>query len=154
MAHKDEIARRRDQVKRLYIRGLSSVEILNSIGGRWSLATIERDVLEIKEEMATWWDENSTIEDRFNHYLKERLDTLKEIEKEAWLLYHESPADDKKAKLGALGTILSAEKEIADTLGLSQTMSDMETQEKVTALEKELFKIKELIDNNANQNPS
>ena len=146
MSGKTVITDRREQVRRLLIRGLSAKEIVDSLENKWSLPTVNRDISEINSQRRKWWSENSTLNERLGRYLKERMDTFKEVEKEAWRIHYEADADNFRAKTSALALIIHAEEEINSTLGLSGTsLNEQEMQEKISQVETELSEIRGLL---------
>lgn len=136
------VAARREQVQRLLVKGFSAREIAGSVDPPVSEITVKRDMAWVRKQNAKWWAANSRVEARMASYLKERVDALQGVVREGWLIIAAS-RDDLKTRVSGLNAVLGAEKALCDLLGFSGiTMLDLEAQEKLDAMDKQLEELR------------
>ena len=139
-----QIALRREQIQRLLVRGLSVSEIAKSIDHQVDERTISRDIGAIRRINEKWWASNSEVKARMMHYLKERIDAMREVIREGWLVVYES-RDNLKMRVSGLNVVLGGEKALGDILGVSGvSMMDLEVQDKLEVLDKELTELRRI----------
>lgn len=138
------IAHRREQVQRLLIRGLSAREISNSVSPPVSEITVNRDIHWIKRMNEKWWQENSHIKVRMMRYLKERIDAISEISREAWLVVYDAK-DDLRMKVSGLNIVLGAEKTLSELMGFAGlSVIELEVQDRMEKMDVELAELRRL----------
>ncbi|MBI2184985.1 MAG: hypothetical protein HYU39_08525 [Thaumarchaeota archaeon] len=145
MAENIGIARRREQVQRLLIRGLSASEIANSIVPPVSEVTVKRDIAWIRKMNEDWWRSNSQVKARMMRYLKERLDAMREVGREGWLVVYEA-RDDLRMRVSGLNVVLGAEKAIGELLGFTGiSLTDLEVQDRLEKMDVEITDLRRLV---------
>lgn len=138
------MAHRREQVQRLLIRGLSAGEIANSITPPVSEVTVKRDIAWIRRMNERWWRDNSQVKARMMRYLKERIDAMREVIREGWLVGYEAK-DDLRMRVAGLNVVLGAEKALSELFGFAGlSLIDLEVQEKLQKVDSELIELRRL----------
>ena len=138
------IARRREQVQRLLIRGLSASEIANSVAPPVSEVTVKRDIAWIRRLNEDWYRKNSQVRPRMMRYLKERIDAMSEVGREGWLVVYEAK-EDLKSRVSGLNVVLGAEKALGELVGFARvSLLDPEVQDRLEEVNSELAELRRL----------
>lgn len=125
------------------VRGLSVLEISRSLDPPVDVRTVQRDILAIKSANREWWKQNSGIKARMINYLKETIDALREVIREAWLIHYN--AEDARPKIAALKVIIRAEMSLAELLGISgMSLLTQEVMDKMEEVDSEIAELRKL----------
>ncbi len=118
---------------------------------RPSIATIKRDLETLREDNATWFNQNRRLKARMSEYLKRSVDVLNECIREAFVEHYKEGTKtypDPRIRLNALNVILGAQRQINEVLGfLGANISDLEISERIDELETDTEDMKRTIAN-------
>jgi DNA-binding MarR family transcriptional regulator len=132
---------RREQIYEMYLKGSCEQEIAQAMGVNQS--TVSRALDSIRKRNLEWYDGNHDKEGYLGSLLKEHIDRVRGLLREAWLLYHKVSEMDMGRRIQALSLVKNTMTYQGQMLGLklpslpeSEELNDInEIKEKLKELE-------------------
>jgi len=110
---------RRERVHRLMLKHLSTREIAQSLGV--TEKTVANDMASIRERIGKWIAANPEFAAEKVKLTFQQIESLNQVEREAWLLYHDTPMDKAGVKAKCLDVIKMVVAEKSRLLGLQDS---------------------------------
>lgn len=126
----------------MYLNGSCEQEIAQAMGVNQS--TVSRALDSIKKKNLEWYDGNHDKEGYLGSLLKEHIDRVRGLLREAWLLYHKVSEMDMGRKIQALSLVKNTMTYQGQMLGLKlRNLPEFEQLNDLNEIKKTLKELKE-----------
>lgn len=134
-----KVYKRRLEVKKLYIQGVSIDEIAYQVGA--SEATVKRDVRQINKEYIAQVQNNPHILEKQAEYILRHLDELKLVKEKLWKIEETASEKNKISALKAIVDELNHEARVLKLIEVSKKITNYVHVDQLNVIAKEVVSI-------------